>query len=71
MIEELLKTNEILLDKHKKDPYLHQKHTLIKRLLLEPDCFLKMNISDAYSILRALNIAENDLFSVYQKLIQR
>ena len=46
-----------------------KKQLLIKKILEEKDCFLKISIEDAYSILRDLKISEEDLKKVYIELI--
>ena len=45
------------------------KYELIKKILNEKDCFLKMNIEYAYAILRDLKIPEDQIRNVYLELI--
>ena len=46
-----------------------KKQILIKKILKENDCFLKMSIENAYSILRDLKISEENLKKVYMELV--
>ena len=68
MLEELIKTNDLIIstcnDYEKK-----KKHLLIKKMLDDKECFLKINIETAYALLRELNISEENLKNVYLDLI--
>lgn len=68
MLEKLIKINDEMItqastDKNKK------KHLLIKKILDDKECFLKMNIETSYAILRELNIPEENLKNIYLDLI--
>lgn len=69
MIKELIKINEKLIEINKNNPKELKKHLLIKEILKDDNCFLKMDIEYAYSILRDLKFPEEDLKKVYLKLI--
>lgn len=69
MIEKLKSINKKLIDLNKNNDKELKKQLLIKKILEEKDCFLKISIEDAYSILRDLKISEEDLKKVYIKLI--
>ena len=68
MLEKLIKINDYIIsqviDEEKKE-----KHLLIKKILSDKHCFLKMNIETSYAILRELNIPEEYLKSTYLNLI--
>ena len=69
MIKELIKINDRLIEINKNNPKELKKHLLIKEILKDDNCFLKMDIEYAYSILRDLKFPEEDLKKVYLKLI--
>lgn len=48
-----------------------KKYELIKEILKEDDCFFKMDIEDAYSILRDLGFEDEDVKNIYSKLIEK
>ena len=48
----------------------NKKQLLIKEILEKENCFLKMNIEYAFSILRDLKIEEEHLKDVYSELIK-
>ena len=50
-------------------PNEYKKYILIQDILGVEDCFLNMDIEYAYSILRDLGIAEEELNGVYAELI--
>ena len=56
MIEELKNINEKYIEEYKENPKELKKYEIIKKILNEKDCFLKMNIEYAYAILRDLKI---------------
>lgn len=70
MIEKLRMINnrisESTLDKKVK-----KRHSIIKKILEDDDCFLKMDIEIAYGILRDLLIEEDKLKMVYMALIDK
>lgn len=69
MINKLKLINEKLIYKNKNNNMELKKQLLIKEILNEKNCFLKMNIEKAYSVLRDLEIDEKDLKEIYLKLI--
>lgn len=69
MIEKLKSINEKLIKLNKNNDEELKKQLLIKKILEEKDCFLKISIEDAYSILRDLKIPEEDLKKIYMELI--
>ena len=69
MIEKLRIIANKYIEKYQENPNQLKKYQLIKEILNQKDCFLNMNIEYAYSILRDLKIPENDLKTVYKKLI--
>lgn len=69
MIEKLKSINEKLIKLNKNNDEELKKQLLIKKILEEKDCFLKISIEDAYSILRDLKISEEDLKKIYMELI--
>ena len=69
MIEKLRDINEKLISLNKNNEKELKKQILIKKILKENDCFLKMSIEDAYSILRDLKISEENLKKVYLELV--
>lgn len=69
MIDKLKLIAEKLMELNKDNPKELQKYTLIKEILNKENCFLNMNIEYAYSILRDLQIPENELKDFYIQLI--
>ncbi len=69
MIEKLRDINEKLISLNKNNEKELKKQILIKKILKEKDCFLKMSIENAYSILRDLKISEENLKKVYLELV--
>lgn len=68
MLEKLIEINNIIINQTNDDKK-KEKHLLIKKILDDKQCFLKMDIETSYALLRELNIPENDLKSVYSNLI--
>ncbi len=69
MIEELKIINEKYIEDYKENSHELKKYELIRKILNEKDCFLKMNIEYAYAILRDLKIPEDQIRNVYLELI--
>lgn len=69
MIEKLREVNEKLINTYINNEDILKKQLLIKKLLKEKDCFFKIDIETAYSILTDLEISESDLRSIYMELI--
>ena len=68
LLADLRLINEKLIEINKNNPKELKKHLLIKEILKDDNCFLKMDIEYAYSILRDLKFPEEDLKKVYLKL---
>ena len=69
MLNKLIEMNETILKLNLNDEKKQKKHLLIKEILNDKYCFLKMDIKYAYSILRDLGIKEEELINVYCQLI--
>ena len=69
MIEKLKIINEKYIEEYKENSHELKKYELIRKILNEKDCFLKMNIEYAYAILRDLKIPEDKIKKVYFELI--
>ncbi|MEI3529453.1 MAG: hypothetical protein V8Q75_00065 [Bacilli bacterium] len=69
MIGKIRKLNQQLLQNNVNNPRELNKQKLIEKILSEKNCFLKMSIEDAYSILRDLKIPEDQIKDVYFNLI--
>ena len=69
MLEKLKSINEKLISLYKNDEELLAKQLLIQKILLEDKCFFKMDIKTATSILKDLNIKDNNIHIIYKKLI--
>ncbi len=68
MLEQLVEINNQIINQIS-DEEKKEKHLLIKKILDDKQCFLKMNIETSYAILRELNIPEENLKSTYLNLI--
>lgn len=71
MLKILRQKNEELILKYKDNELELKKQKLIKNILSDSNCFFKMDIETAYSILRDLQIYESELQKVYKKLIEK
>lgn len=69
MIEELRKIVDNFINVYGNNPKELEKYKIIKALLNENDLFSKIDIDYAYSILRDLQIPEEELRNVYLKLL--
>lgn len=69
MLEKLKQKNKELIELYKNDKEKLDKQLLIKRIINEKNCFLKISIETAYSILKDLNVKDNNLKEVYCELI--
>lgn len=69
MLEILKQKNEKLIELYIEDEDKLSRQLLIKRILSEKNCFLKISVETAYSILRDLNVEESKLKQVYSELI--
>ncbi len=64
MIDKLRKINNDLLF-HAKTEEEKRIYEIIKNILKDDSCFLKMNMDDAYGILRDLKIKEDEIDNMY------
>ena len=69
MIDKLKTITEKYIELNKNNPKELKKYQLIKEILNKKDCFLNMDIEYAYSILRDLEIPENEINYIYKQLI--
>lgn len=67
MLKKLREINERLLEVNPFD----RKQQIIKNLLQNNECFFKMNINVAYSILGDLKISDDKKKDVYLELIKK
>ena len=70
MFEELKRINKKLL-RASKTPEEKKKYALISTLLKNDKCFFEMPIETSLSILKDLQIPEENLFDVYNELINK
>ena len=71
MIDKLKIITEKHIETNKENYEELKKYKLIKDILIQKDCFLNMSIEYAYSILRDLQIPENEIKNVYTQLISQ
>lgn len=71
MISQLNKLVDSLINANKENIKLQEKYKLIKEIINKEDAFLSMDIEIAYSILRDLQIKEEDIKSIYKELIKK
>ena len=69
MIDKLKEIADKCIKANEKNPTQYKKYQLIREILDEKDCFLNMSIEYAYSILRDLEIPEEELKKCYSSLI--
>lgn len=69
IIKQLQEQNNSIMYSNSDNEEIIKKHMLIKQLLEEKNCFLKMNTETAYSILRDLGINEEEIKNIYLKLV--
>lgn len=69
MIDKLKTITEKYIELNKNNSEELKKYQLIKEILNKKDCFLNMDIEYAYSILRDLEIPENEINYIYKQLI--
>lgn len=69
MIKKLRCLNKSLINKYQKDLELLKKQLLIEKILKDDECFFRIKIETAYSILKDLEIPSTDIDSVYMELI--
>ena len=68
MIEKLVEVNNNIINQTN-DEEKKKKHLLIKKILDDKQCFLKMDIETSYALLRELNIPEESIKNIYSNLI--
>lgn len=71
MLKKLRILNKTLISKYQKDEVALKKQLLIEKLLKDDNCFFKMKIETAYSILKDLNIDSDDIDNIYMELIDK
>lgn len=71
MIDKLKEINDKFIDIYDNNPRKLKKYQIIKELLNKEDLFLNIDVDYAYSILRDLQIPENELKNIYVKLINK
>lgn len=69
MLDKLKEINNLMIKTNSDNDKILRKHLLINKILEDKNCFLKMDIKYAYSILRDLQIKEENLKDVYCQLI--
>lgn len=69
MKEKLIKKNEEIINNNQKKPDLVKRHLLIRNILNEKNCFLKMSMKEAYSILKDLGLSEEEITPTYVILL--
>lgn len=57
-----------MLNKLRKKAYKYQDEDIIN-ILEDDSCFFKLNVDEAFMILRRLNIEEKNIYKVYLSLI--
>lgn len=68
MLEKLKKINISLIEYYKNDEKNLKIQKTISKILKTEDCFLKMPIEQAFSILRELKIPKQDFEKIYLEL---
>ena len=68
MLEKLRLINDKFLE-IRTDENDKVKHQLIKKILNDDKCFFKMNVEQAYAILRDLDFSKEELKEIYSELI--
>lgn len=71
MIKKLRSLNKSLINKYQNDLELLKKQLLIEKILKDDECFFRIKIETAYSILNDLDIPSNEIDSVYMELIDK
>jgi len=69
MLETLKNNVDKLINFYAGDKSSQSKYLLIKGILNDDKCFLKLSIEQGYAILRDLGISEGNLKNVYMELI--
>lgn len=71
MIKKLRSLNKSLINKYQNDLELLKKQLLIEKILKDDECFFRIKMETAYSILNDLDIPSNEIDSVYMELIDK
>ena len=71
MKEKLKEKNEEIINNNQNNPDLIKKHLLIRNILNEKNCFLKMSMKEAYSILKDLGLSEEEITLTYVVLLEK
>lgn len=69
MIDKIRQINAALIKQYKDNQEELKKQNLIKKILEDKYCFLKMDIDTAFSLLKDLNIPDEYLKDIYLELI--
>lgn len=71
MMNKLREQNKLMLYKYSKENNAKEiaKHTIIGELLKSDDCFQKLSLDEAYTILKSLNV--DDWKEMYVKLVNK
>ncbi|MBQ6498001.1 MAG: hypothetical protein IJI58_04745 [Bacilli bacterium] len=68
MLEKLIEINNNIINQTTNEKE-KEKHLLIKKILEDKNCFLKMDIETSYALLRELNIPDKNIKNTYLNLI--
>lgn len=68
MLEKLIEINNNIINQTTNEKE-KEKHLLIKKILDDKNCFLKMDIETSYALLRELNIPDKNIKNTYLNLI--
>lgn len=68
-LEDIRVRNKELIEKYKNDKDNLYRQNLIKKLLSDKECFFKISIEEAYSILTDLEYEEKELKDIYMNLV--
>ena len=71
MKEKLIEKNEEIINNNQNNQSILNKHLLIRNILNEKNCFLKMSMKEAYSILKDLGLLEEEIILTYVILLEK
>jgi len=71
MRKKLIEMNEVIISNNQDDSDLLKRHLLIRNILNEKNCFLKMSMKEAYSILKDLGLSEEEITLTYVVLLEK
>lgn len=69
MLDRLREINERLIKLNSNNKEILNKQLLIQKILMEEDCFQKIDIETAFNILKDLQIPKENLKDIYLTLI--